>query len=292
MFKTVDFSNLKRDRSGVMNMFGEGLEQDGAIIATGLHISAAPCSKLLQVSNTFFRNQEDKKRYIFPAELNEQGYTPEGGEQAFDEAGTRTPEQRKRFWRQQRLMPPTTGWSDDAKQLSNHSDIVFRECDVARATPALLLGEYLGVGSRYLQMTTFGNSVLNIVDYDGCPGLVATAHTDLSIFTVLLDDTDDGVEFEDEKGKHRESVGGWLAIRPRPDAAIIMAGRSLQIDTNGRIKAKKHRVFLRQPQPNGRSSMAYFCHGKKDDIIGHGDQATTVWKFVSSYLTRQFQPKL
>lgn len=67
-------------------------------------------------------------------------------------------------------------------------------------------------------------------------GIGSTPHTDKGIITLLLNDSNGGLQVQDEDGN-------WMDAPPRADALIVNVGQLMTRWTNGRYRSAVHRVI-------------------------------------------------
>lgn len=86
--------------------------------------------------------------------------------------------------------------------------------------------------------------------------LGASAHTDFSCVTLLLQDEHEGLEVLDEETKD------WVLVPPNPDAYVVNLGDMMSTMTRGRYKSGMHRVLNRNR--TDRYSVVFFHDGNLD----------------------------
>ena len=86
--------------------------------------------------------------------------------------------------------------------------------------------------------------------------LGASAHTDFSCVTLLLQDEHEGLEVLDEETKD------WVLVPPNPDAYVVNLGDMMSKMTQGRYKSGMHRVLNRNK--TDRYSVVFFHDGNLD----------------------------
>jgi len=106
------------------------------------------------------------------------------------------------------------------------------------------------------------HSLLKIIRY---PGRDATesdqgvgAHKDSGFVTVLLQDTQAGLEVEHE--------GSWISAPPVPGSFVINIGEVLELASNGYLLANVHRVVT-PPAGSERRSVAFFFGARLDSTV-------------------------
>jgi isopenicillin N synthase-like dioxygenase len=83
-------------------------------------------------------------------------------------------------------------------------------------------------------------------------------HKDASFLTLLLQDSEAGLEVE--------TAEGWLAADPIPGTFVVNIGESLELASNGYLRATVHRV-VSPPASRERYSIAYFPGARLDATI-------------------------
>jgi isopenicillin N synthase-like dioxygenase len=84
------------------------------------------------------------------------------------------------------------------------------------------------------------------------------AHKDAGLLTLLLQDTQGGLEVE--------SAAGWIGVTPRPGTFVVNIGELLELASDGYLRATLHRV--RAPPPGiERISVAFFLGARLDATV-------------------------
>merc|ERR1712087_136548 len=108
-----------------------------------------------------------------------------------------------------------------------------------------------------------GQEVLFLVHYpatksDPEAGLLgAGSHTDYDLFTILLTDSNPGLQILHD--------ANWIDVEYKANAFVINIADTLQLWTNGRFKSAVHRVALKGTA--ARYSMPYFVGANRDLLI-------------------------
>lgn len=117
-------------------------------------------------------------------------------------------------------------------------------------------------------------------DGSGKRQLGASAHTDFSCVTLLLQDEHEGLEVLDVE------TGNWVLVPPNPDAYVVNLGDMMWKMTQGRYKSGMHRVMNRNK--TDRYSVVFFHDGNLDcrleplgaGEIGDGEKAMTAEEYM------------
>jgi isopenicillin N synthase-like dioxygenase len=127
-------------------------------------------------------------------------------------------------------------------------------------TFAAALGQHEDVFEQIY--TPAPHHLLKIIRY---PGREATesdqgvgAHKDGGFVTILLQDTQAGLEVEHE--------GGWISAPPVPGTFVINVGEVLELASNGYLRANVHRVVT-PPAGTDRLSVAFFFGARLDSSV-------------------------
>ncbi|WP_225771842.1 isopenicillin N synthase family oxygenase [Inquilinus sp. Marseille-Q2685] len=107
------------------------------------------------------------------------------------------------------------------------------------------------------------NQHIKIIRY---PGREATgssqgvgAHKDSGFLTLLLQDTQRGLQVEGEDGR-------WIDAEPVPGTFVVNIGELLELATNGYLRATVHRVIT-PPAGTDRLSVAFFLGARLDATV-------------------------
>jgi isopenicillin N synthase-like dioxygenase len=93
---------------------------------------------------------------------------------------------------------------------------------------------------------------------DGDDVLGVEAHTDTGAFTVLLQDTNGGLEVRNRSGR-------WIAATPIPGTFVVNVADMMQRWTNGRFVSTRHRVANRSG--HDRISIPFFVNPDYDAVV-------------------------
>lgn len=103
--------------------------------------------------------------------------------------------------------------------------------------------------------------LLKIIRYPGRSGgdrQGVGAHKDSGFVTILLQDSQAGLEVEGQQG--------WIAAPPRPGSFVVNVGEILELASNGYLKATNHRVAS-PPVGVDRLSVAFFLGARLDASV-------------------------
>jgi isopenicillin N synthase-like dioxygenase len=95
-------------------------------------------------------------------------------------------------------------------------------------------------------------------DNDGSAGQGVGPHKDGGFVTVLLQDTQAGLQVETDRG--------WIDAPPVPDTFIVNVGELLELASNGYLRANVHRV-ISPPSATDRLSIAFFLGADLDSPV-------------------------
>ncbi|KAK7394374.1 hypothetical protein VNO78_14900 [Psophocarpus tetragonolobus] len=134
-----------------------------------------------------------------------------------------------------------------------------------------LLCEGLGLNPEYFCGGYSDNPVLLSHYYPPCPEpsltLGTSMHKDPNLLTILLQEV--GINalqvFKD---------GEWITVEPIPNTFVVNIGIMLQIISNGRLIAAKHRVITNSI--SARHSVAYFVNPTKESLIEPAEPLTSL----------------
>ena len=84
------------------------------------------------------------------------------------------------------------------------------------------------------------------------------AHKDAELLTLLLQDTQEGLQVE--------SAGGWIGVEPRPGTFVVNIGELLELASDGYLRATLHRVVA-PPAGVERISVAFFLGARLDATV-------------------------
>jgi isopenicillin N synthase-like dioxygenase len=84
------------------------------------------------------------------------------------------------------------------------------------------------------------------------------AHKDAELLTLLLQDTQEGLEVE--------TAGGWIGVAPRPGTFVVNIGELLELASDGYLRATLHRVVAPPPGIE-RISVAFFLGARLDATV-------------------------
>ncbi|XP_027364743.1 gibberellin 2-beta-dioxygenase 8-like [Abrus precatorius] len=141
-------------------------------------------------------------------------------------------------------------------------------------TLADILADKMGHKSTYFQENCSPSTCyVRLNRYPPCPlasevhGLMP--HTDSDFLTILHQDQVTGLQIVKD--------GKWIAVKPNPDALIIIIGDLFQVWSNGVYKSVEHRVVT-NPKLE-RFSMAYFFCPCNDTVIESCTEPSVYKKF-------------
>lgn len=273
---TVDFAEYRHGdaarRGAAIAKIGEASEQYGFVRIVGHGIPLALIQGTFDIAHEFFmRPMEEKLRY------REVGKTDRGYSPLFDviEPESRKPSGQEGFTMGHLVAPDDpelaalpfhaeTPWPDIPgfrPTLEKSYQAVYDLGTEILGAMALHLGAPVDFFDAAL-VNTFSHMRVNhyppqekiahIVD-EG-----VFAHTDESLITLLIQDSNGGLEVFSPHD-------GWIPVEPDPSAVVVNIGKLLRHWTNGRYNAALHKVLNRSGRE--RYSMPVFVHPAFDTIV-------------------------
>ncbi len=269
-----DFSNPER-REAFIKVLGEGLERFGFVAVVNHGIPPELLERAYGTAQATFALPEDtKKRYEFPKEGRQRGYTSFGVEHAKDQP---IPDL-KEFWHVGRNLPaghplrergevPKNRHPEEVPDFAPTFDELFARMEDFANRLLVAVGAYLGQPEAYFrEMIKDGNSVLRIINYPDMGGNIpvgavrAAAHEDINLLTVLPVSTRPGLELLTREGE-------WMAVHTPPDVMVCDTGDMMARLTGGKLPATTHRVVNPGGSDGGRLSMPFFLHPHPDHLL-------------------------
>lgn len=229
---------------------------------------------LSSIKEFFSLPYEEKLRYEIPGAMGQRGYSGFGDKQSIQD---HVPDP-KEYWHMGREF--FAGGTSDDPQMINvwpHEMPEFRAAlvslfdaiDAASRFLVAALGTGLGTPKGYFEeLTEDGNCVLRCLHY---PPLAisetfagaayrAAPHKDINFFTMLVGETNSGLQFLDQHG-------GWLGVEAEPGALVVDSGEMLSLVTNNLIPATTHRVIKPPVQDSSRYSMVFLVHPRPNAML-------------------------
>lgn len=235
--ETFLYGNPK-ERLSMAMQFGESFQQLGFVAANNVGIKAETIDNAYAAAATFFHQNEEFKL----ATRTPEGHVGYGTEHAkytdvmdlkefFQTTG---PSHLERVW------PELPDFKHAVLSLYDEMEQCMR---VLLQATAIYLGYDSSKEENILaNMLGFGNGVMRIIHYPPVdpaivpPGAIrAAAHEDLCIMTIIPRPTGPGLQVKTHDDE-------WLDVVAPDNAAIINAGDTLAIMTNGMIPSTTHRV--------------------------------------------------
>lgn len=157
-------------------------------------------------------------------------------------------------------------WPEQVPGFRDAAQAYYRHCERLAFRLLAAISTNLGMRPGYLSQD-FGpdhTSFLRMNYYPACPASPVSAqntgqeerplgvgpHTDAGALTLLLQDTQPGLQvFKD---------GGWHTVEPRRDAIVINIGDMVQVWSNDRYRAALHRAITNTD--NARFSIPFFLN--------------------------------
>jgi len=243
----VDISRLmserREDRLAVARELDRACAEAGFLYIAGVQLDGTLFLRLLARAKAYFALDHDAKMasYIGRSE-NHSGYVPIGEEQfgggtsdfkeAYDVNCDYQPAEGRRPLLGPNIWPEIPGFREDVTAYYRHLADIGRQLFCAFAL-ALGLGE-----DHFVPHRKHPPSQLRLIHYpfdagaEDRPGI--GAHTDYECFTLLFATTP-GLQIVDRNGE-------WTDVPLRDDTMIMNIGDMMEILSNGRYLATKHRV--------------------------------------------------
>ncbi|GAB4061339.1 isopenicillin N synthase family dioxygenase [Uliginosibacterium sediminicola] len=291
----VDISGLYADdpvvRQQAAEQLGTAARDAGFLYVTGHAVPQSLIDNLLRLTKDYFAQDLDAKMQDYIGQSsNHSGYVPQGEEQfygakpdfkeaydvGFDLGEFPADLQAAR----QRPMLGANQWSAFPGFKTHVSAYYKAVYDLSRV---LFRGFALALGleeDNLLRLVSTPPSQLRLIHYPYNPAIAAERpgigeHTDYECFTILLPTTG-GLEVQN-------GANEWIPAPVVPGAFVINIGDMLEILSNGRFVATKHRV---RKVPEERYSFPLFCACDYDTVIaplpellpadGHSDYAPQI----------------
>ncbi|XP_023537854.1 gibberellin 3-beta-dioxygenase 1-like [Cucurbita pepo subsp. pepo] len=140
-------------------------------------------------------------------------------------------------------------YQSEMKRLSDRLiKLIFKFLDISEEETMKLLSSMDDSGKSYTALQL--NSYPPCPDPDQVMGLAA--HTDTSLFTIVHQACNDGLQIFKDKA-------GWIPLSPMRGSFVVNVGDLLHIMSNGRFRSILHRVTI-QGKKVHRFSLAYFYY--------------------------------
>ncbi len=243
----------------------------GFFYLTGHGVEARLADEVLFVSRKFFAlPEEDKLSVEMVNSPHFRGYTRPGGELTRGERDWREQfdinSERDAMWRPglpawMRLQGPNQ-WPQALPEL--RPVLLAWQSSMTEVAATLLraFAEALGQEPDALDpvISAAPNQHIKMIRYPGRGEATGDqgvgAHKDSGILTLVLQDTEAGLEVE-------ASDGAWILAPPRPGSFVVNIGELLELATDGYLRATMHRVVA-PPAGAERLSVAFFLGAGHD----------------------------
>lgn len=258
------YSSNIDDREKVAKEIGRIAHDIGFMYIVGHHVSEDVISGLKEATKEFFALPEEEKMKIYVGNSkSHKGYVPEGEEvyhSKFDHKETVTlgPDYTADS-PQVTAQLPLVGlnqWPDEQKLPRFRERVVKYFNEVLKLAKVMVQGFALALGQEVTEFDKYFEDPLitfRLIHYffDETSKLEETQgigeHTDFECFTILLAEQA-GLEV-------KNSANEWIKADPVPNSFVINFGDLLEIMTNHRVTATKHRV---KQVPEERYSFPFF----------------------------------
>ncbi len=273
----LDLASFERggpDRAGFLEKLRDAAGGPGFFYLTGHDIAPDLIRQVVDLSRRFFSLPDEAKLSIAMVNSPQfRGYNRAGLEHTLG----------KPDWREQidigperaalALHPALPGWArlqgpnQWPKALPDLKPVLLRYQDAATALAirvlrafALALGQIETVFEPIYAPVP--NQLLKIIRYpgrargEGDQGV--GAHKDSGFITILLQDTEPGLQVEGGRG--------WIEAPPVPGTFVVNVGEILEMASNGFLRANVHRV-VSPPEGAERLSIAFFLGARLDATV-------------------------
>jgi len=253
---------------------GDSFSEIGFAIVKNHGVDDDTIAKAYQAFYDFFALPEAIKRKYEVVELaGQRGYTSKGREHA---KGSDVPDLKEFFHIGQIIEDndpikkeyPDNIFIDEVPGVEQHGVALYRSLEASGVAVLKAISEYLSLPVDYFDNKIHnGNSILRPIHYypirnthevpDGA--VRAAAHEDISIITLLIGASAEGLEVMNLEGK-------WIPAIPEPNEIVINVGDMLQRLTNNVLKSTTHRVVNppRERLHLPRYSMPFFLHPRSE----------------------------
>jgi isopenicillin N synthase-like dioxygenase len=243
--------------------FGRALESCGfAVVVNHGIIKELITSAYRAAVQLFALPLEVKQKCETPENGRQTGYTSLGVEHAKDQ----TVGDLKEFWhvmrpgcRHPEKFPP------EASEFKGALLALFGALEICSGQLLRSIGRHLEFpAGTFDEMTRSGDSVLRILHYPDVEGettaLRAAPHEDINLLTLLVPDTNQGLEVLGPDG-------AWIPVSCPPSGIVVNGADMLQLYTGGRIRSATHRVVNPEKKDGGRYSMPFFTHPRPEILL-------------------------
>jgi isopenicillin N synthase-like dioxygenase len=243
----------------------------GFFYLTGHGIEPAACEEVMSVAREFFALEETEKLAVEMVHSPHfRGYTRAGGEltrgaqdwrEQFDIASERDAIWRPGMPAWMRLQGPNQ-WPQALPAL--RPVLLSWQARMTAVAAKLLraFAEALGQEPHAFDpvFEIAPNQHLKIIRYPGRDAVASEQgvgpHKDSGILTLVLQDTEAGLEVE-------AAAGTWVEAPPRPGTFVVNIGELLELASEGYLRATMHRVVAPRPGAT-RLSVAFFLGARHD----------------------------
>lgn len=275
--RTLPVLDLRRldasvaERATFLGQLCDVAHEVGFFYLTGHGVEARLLDEVLAVARKFFALPVDDKLAVeMVRSPHFRGYTRPGGELTRGERDWREQfdiaSERDAIWRPglpawMRLQGPNQ-WPPALPEL--HPVLLAWQSRMTAVAATLLRGfaEALGQEPHVLDpvFDTAPNQHIKIIRYPGRDAVSSDQgvgpHKDSGILTLLLQDTEAGLEVE-------AADGTWVEAPPRPGTFVVNIGELLELASDGYLRATLHRVVA-PPAGGERLSVAFFLGARHD----------------------------
>ncbi|MCD9189224.1 MAG: hypothetical protein LUM44_22600 [Pyrinomonadaceae bacterium] len=248
------------------------LKEYGFFILTDHGLDTELIARSVETSRRFFElPTEIKENYNIPEANGQRGYTGFGIKQAIK---NNAPDP-KEYWHMGRdsfsylQSIPAQMQNVYPREVPEFRPVIsdlFDQSDKIGKTLLAALGEAIKAPENHFEeLVEEGNCVVRCLHYPATASLVdmetstyrAAPHKDINFFTMLIGETNSGLQFECPDGS-------WLDVKAAPGEIIVDSGEMLSLITNNKIQATMHQVVKPKDAQANRISIVFLVHPRPE----------------------------
>lgn len=263
-------------RAAFVRDLHEALSRWGFVAISGHGIPVALLRAAYDEARAFFALPgHEKRRWEYPEQGRQRGYTGFGVERAKDQQV----HDLKEFYQIGRDLGadhplvtsgamPDMVWPDHRAAFREVFQALFSSMDTVAEHLLRAIAEGVGLDADELvDATVDGSTVLRVIHYpplrptDPPDAVRAAAHEDINLLTLLPTSTAPGLQLLDRDGT-------WRALVTPPDVLICDTGDLMAYLSSGALPATTHRVVNPPGERGGsRYSLPFFVHPRPDQVL-------------------------